>query len=98
MKRVFFALLLAQTLTGLAQKPANRPVLHHPAADFTLKTPAGEDLQLSSLKGQYVIVDFWASWCMPCRAAIPHLKELYTKYHESGLEIISVSIDDKQDA
>ena len=98
MIRILLALLLTQALTGLAQKPANRPVLHHPAADFTLKTPAGEDLQLSSLKGQYVIVDFWASWCMPCRAAIPHVKELYAKYHAGGLEIISVSIDDKEDA
>jgi len=95
MKRIGFVLLLLPALAGLAQKPANRPVLHHPAADFTLKTPAGEDLRLSSLQGQYVLVDFWASWCMPCRASIPHLKEVYDSYHKDGLEIVSVSIDDK---
>jgi len=95
MKRIGFALLLLPAFAGFAQKPANRPVLHRPAADFTLKTPAGEDLRLSSLRGQYVLVDFWASWCMPCRASIPHLKEVYDSYHKDGLEIVSVSIDDK---
>src|ERR1700754_1806192 len=69
------------------------PKLHRAASDFTLKTPGEEDLSLSSLKGQYVIVDFWASWCMPCRAEIPHLKELYVQYHAAGLEIVSISID-----
>lgn len=98
MKKILFVLLLVQVSTVFAQKPANRPVLHHLAADFTLKTPAGEDLRLSSLHGQYVIVDFWASWCMPCRASIPHLKEVYDNYHKEGLDIISVSIDDKPEA
>jgi thiol-disulfide isomerase/thioredoxin len=97
-KRIVFSLLLLPALTGLAQKPANRPVLHRPAADFTLKTPIGEDLRLSSLQGQYVIVDFWASWCMPCRASIPHLKEVYVRYHAEGLEIVSVSIDARPEA
>jgi thiol-disulfide isomerase/thioredoxin len=90
MKNLLTALLLVIAGSSFAQKA---PKLHKPASDFTLKTPAGEDLRLSSLKGQYVLVDFWASWCGPCRAEIPHLKELYTKYHGSGLEILSISID-----
>lgn len=95
MKKIGFSLLLLlPAFAGFAQKPANRPVLHRPAADFTLKTPAGEDLRLSSLQGQYVLVDFWASWCMPCRASIPHLKQVYDSYHKDGLEFVSVSIDD----
>ena len=63
------------------------------APDFTLKNLAGEEFTLSSLKGKYVIIDFWASWCGPCRASIPGVKELYAKYKEKGLEIVGVSCD-----
>lgn len=90
-------LLLVVTTSGFSQT-ANPPKLHKEAADFTLPTPAGESLRLSSLRGQFVLLDFWASWCMPCRAAIPHLKELYTQYHASGLEIMSISADAQPEA
>ena len=63
--------------------------------DFTLKNLAGEDFTLSSLKGKYVILDFWASWCGPCRASIPGVKELYAKYKDKGLEVVGVSCDRK---
>lgn len=68
------------------------------APDFTLKDPEGNDVTLSSLRGQYVIIDFWASWCVPCREGMPAMKELYEQYHGKGLEIIGVSDDsDKED-
>ena len=63
------------------------------APDFTLKTPEGKDLSLFSLRGQLVLVDFWASWCKPCRASFPHMKELYKKYHSKGFEILGVTSD-----
>lgn len=68
------------------------------APDFTLNDPEGNPVTLSSLRGQYVIVDFWASWCKPCRAGVPAMKELYKKYHPKGLEIIGVSNDSSHDA
>lgn len=61
--------------------------------DFTLKDQHGKKYNLSSFKGKYVLLDFWASWCGPCVKEIPHLKEAYEKYHNKGFEIISVSID-----
>lgn len=63
-------------------------------ADFTLQTPSGEDFSLYSLRGHYVILDFWASWCGPCRAEMPNVKEIYAKHHGDGLEILGVSLDD----
>lgn len=61
--------------------------------DFTLNTPKGKLIALSSLKGKYVLIDFWASWCMPCIASFPHLKEIYEQYKGNNFEIYSISID-----
>lgn len=63
------------------------------APDFTLKTDDGEDVSLYEMKGKIKIVDFWASWCGPCRGLNPHMLELYNKYKEKGLEIVGVSMD-----
>lgn len=65
-----------------------------PAPDFTLKTPTGEDLSLSSLSGKYVLVDFWASWCPDCRKASPLLVEAYNKFKDKNFTILGVSIDE----
>ena len=67
--------------------------------EFSMTTPDGKTFQLSSLKGKKaVILDFWASECAPCRAFHPKLIELYKKYNSRGLEIVSISIDSRQDA
>lgn len=68
------------------------------APDFTLKNPDGKDVTLSSFRGQYVLLDFWASWCIPCRKSMPAMKELYAKYHDKGFEIIGITNDSKADA
>lgn len=65
------------------------------AASFTAKDINGTELSLADFKGKkYVIIDFWASWCVPCRKGNPHLISLYNKYKEKGLEIIGVANDD----
>lgn len=67
------------------------------AKNFTATDINGNKLSLADFKGKYVIVDFWASWCVPCRHSNPHLKELYAKYHDKGFDIIGVSDDDHND-
>lgn len=64
-----------------------------PAPDFKASTPEGEMLSLSSLKGKYVLIDFWASWCSPCIAEVPNVKAVYDEYKAKGFEILSVSLD-----
>lgn len=61
--------------------------------DFTLNTPAEKPLSFSSFKGKYVIIDFWASWCGPCKQSFPHMKEVYKSYKSDQFEIYSISID-----
>ncbi len=64
-----------------------------PAPDFTLNDPDGNPISLSSLKGKVVLVDFWASWCRPCRAENPNVVKLYNKYKSKGFDVLSVSLD-----
>ena len=67
------------------------------APDFTANDINGRPFTFSSLKGKVVIIDFWASWCVPCRKSNPHMKALYEKYHDKGLEMVYVSDDDRNE-
>ena len=61
--------------------------------NFSAPNPQGELIELNKIKGKVTIIDFWASWCKPCRVENPNLVKLYNEYHSKGLEIISVSLD-----
>lgn len=65
--------------------------------DFTKKDMNGQPFTLSSLKGKYVLVDFWGSWCGPCRSSHPHMKTVYEKYKPKGLEIVGVADEKSSD-
>lgn len=69
-----------------------------PAPEITMLNPAGERVSLSSLKGNLVLVDFWASWCLPCRKENPNVVKLYNKYKDKGFTVFSVSLDTDKDA
>ncbi len=66
--------------------------------EINLSTPEGPPLALSSLRGKYVLIDFWASWCKPCRAENPNVVRMYNKYKNKGFDIYSVSLDKNKDA
>ncbi len=67
------------------------------APNIILQSPSGDTIQLSSLRGQYVLLDFWASWCGPCRQENPNVVKVYKKYHAKGFDIFSVSLDANRD-
>ena len=63
------------------------------APDFTLRDLNGESFRLSDMKGKVVILDFWATWCPPCRAELPHFQALHREYAGKGLVIVGISLD-----
>ncbi|MFI2744313.1 redoxin domain-containing protein [Zhouia sp. PK063] len=76
---------------------AKKSVIGKPAMDFTQTTLDGKEFKLSSLRGKYVLVDFWASWCKPCRAENPFVVKAYKKYKNQNFEIVGVSLDASKD-
>ena len=85
---------------GLFEKiaDAEKTKIGKVAPDFTFPDINGNDVSLSSLKGKYVLIDFWASWCGPCRKESPNVQKQYQLYKDKGFEVVSVSIDKKEDA
>lgn len=91
-KQVFILLVTFFSLQSYSSKA--QPKQGQLAADIALPSVGGDTLRLSSLKGKVVLLDFWASWCGPCRVSNKSLVKLYSKYKKSGFEILGVSLDD----
>jgi thiol-disulfide isomerase/thioredoxin len=103
---LFIALIAAFTCYALCfrqEAPINAPT-DTTAPEIALASPKGKTLKLSSLRGKMVLVDFWASWCGPCRKESPNVVEAYQKYRQKvfkeakGFEVFSVSLDRDQEA
>jgi peroxiredoxin len=86
---VFTSVLLAQVSFGQVK-------LDQQAPEISLPDLNGKTINLSTLKGKVVLLDFWASWCLPCRKNNPSLVKLYEKFKEQGFEVYSVSLDSKE--
>jgi peroxiredoxin len=72
-----------------------KPVTGEKSPDFTLKSRDGGNMKLSEQRGNIVLVNFWASWCGPCREELPAFEELYQEYQDMGVEILAVNVDDE---
>jgi peroxiredoxin len=80
-------------MTMLVASLAYAATLSGPAPNFTLQSNAGQQVSLASLKGKVVMVNFWATWCVPCRQEMPHLEALYQRYESLGFELLAVNVE-----
>ena len=86
-KQLFIVSLL---LLNVSAQAATEAV---PMKDFTLKSRAGDNVRLKELSGDVIVINFWASWCGPCRKELPKLEELHQKYKDLGVTILGINID-----
>jgi thiol-disulfide isomerase/thioredoxin len=93
MKKILACIALLAAVCACQGQPTVGAV----APNIKLYNEAGNEVNLASLRGKVVVLDFWASWCGPCRRSIPALKEIYKKYKDKGLEVFAVSVDTDKD-
>ncbi len=94
LKHRWIAPLVALLL--LVAAPLQAKNANGPAPDFTLKTMDGRNMKLSELAGNVVMINFWASWCAPCRVEMPKLNDLYNKYKDLGFVLLGVNVEQQE--
>jgi peroxiredoxin len=90
------AILLATLVLASAGAVAALPTAGATAPDFAAKSDSGRNVRLSELRGQVVMINFWASWCSPCRQELPLLNKIYTQYRSAGFVLLAVNVDDNR--
>ena len=85
--------VIAIGLLGLFVSPASASSVSGKAPEFTLHSRSGQNLRLSDFRGQVLLINFWASWCGPCRQEMPLLEDLYKRYSKLGFTILGVNVD-----
>lgn len=94
MLRFITTILLALTpLLSSAQALADSTNAANPAPDFALKSAVGQNIRLSEHIGEVILLNFWASWCGPCRQEMPHLDALHSQYGELGFNVMGINLD-----
>ncbi|MBR6130685.1 MAG: TlpA family protein disulfide reductase [Bacteroidales bacterium] len=78
---------------NILNSPAGKTSIGALAPELAFPDPDGNIRKLSDLRGKVVLIDFWASWCGPCRRESPNVRNVYAKYHDKGFEVFSVSLD-----
>jgi thiol-disulfide isomerase/thioredoxin len=99
LRRAFLGIVALSTMAAGTEPPMGSALVWtgKPAPEFSLRTLDGRRFRLSSLRGKVVLLNFWATWCAPCRVEMPWLVEFSSRYRGAGLEIVGVSVDDDGD-
>lgn len=96
MHRETVLLALSVLAFGSMETAAALPAVGVVAPDFASKSDSGRNVRLSELRGQVVLINFWASWCNPCRQELPLLNKIYARYRAAGFMLLAVNVDDNQ--
>ncbi len=95
--KTLFTILVVLSVLSFNHAHAVASKLEGAAPDFTLDSSSGENIRLSDYLGEVVMINFWASWCAPCRQEMPLLEDLYKKYHMMGFTLLGINVDEERE-